>query len=311
MSRRVTELLYIGGVGRSGSTVLEMLLHRSGHFRALGEVAIIDSPTIAEDPLCSCGERFSRCPYWSCVLASDRLAPQQREQGVAALRRHYRLRHYLPRLLWPRMGASAPAELARARQYLARLYAAAAACAPGERLLDGSKHPARALALAQTPGLQLWVLHLVRDPRAVVHSWANPKYNPGLGRPMRRYSLLVASGKWLLENLLTELLRWRGCAVMRLRYEDLVNQDAAALARLAHFVGLDEGALRMALGAEPGAAVRSGDYHSLAGNPIRFGDQALALRRDERFRTAMPPWRRLVVLLLTAPLALRYGYLRP
>ena len=129
MSRRVTELLYIGGVGRSGSTVLEMLLHRSGHFRALGEVAIIDSPTIAEDPLCSCGERFSRCPYWSCVLASDRLAPQQREQGVAALRRHYRLRHYLPRLLWPRMGASAPAELARARQYLARLYAAAAACA--------------------------------------------------------------------------------------------------------------------------------------------------------------------------------------
>jgi len=47
-----------------------------------------------------------------------------------------------------------------------------------------------------------------------------------------------------------------------------------------------------------------------SGNPMRFTTGKVAIRRDDRWRTAMPPSHRRTVTALTLPLLARYGYPR-
>src|SRR5215207_2809734 len=56
------KVLYIVGVGRSGSTLLERMLGA-----VPGSVNAIFSRVSSEDQRCGCSEPFSRCPFWTAV----------------------------------------------------------------------------------------------------------------------------------------------------------------------------------------------------------------------------------------------------
>ena len=51
-----------------------------------------------------------------------------------------------------------------------------------------------------------------------------------------------------------------------------------------------------------------GPVHALAGNPSRFKDGPIEIRRDDRWKTDQPRGQRAIVSLLTWPLLRRYGY---
>ena len=74
-------VLYIAGAGRSGSTLLELLLARRSRLVPVGEVRFLWQRGVVEDHLCSCGRAFSACPFWDEVL--DR-AYGDRRDAVAA-----------------------------------------------------------------------------------------------------------------------------------------------------------------------------------------------------------------------------------
>ena len=64
----MVEVLYIGGSGRSGSTILDSILGQFEGFMSVGEVRFIWKRGLIDDRLCSCGEAFSDCPFWTEVL---------------------------------------------------------------------------------------------------------------------------------------------------------------------------------------------------------------------------------------------------
>jgi hypothetical protein len=113
----------------------------------------------------------------------------------------------------------------------------------------------------------------------------------------------VRSGfKWNQHQALVEALRLTRSRFTRLRYEDLVADTEASVARLA----------ALAAPSGPWVAadpVRAPFPHNISGNPIRFERPAPVLADDE-WRTALGPRDRRAVTLVTAPLLLRYGYLR-
>jgi hypothetical protein len=64
---RSPTLLYLGGLGRSGSTIIERLLGQLPGVCSVGEVVHLWRRGIGDAERCGCGEPFPGCPFWSKV----------------------------------------------------------------------------------------------------------------------------------------------------------------------------------------------------------------------------------------------------
>src|SRR5262245_21004542 len=60
-------VLFIGGLGRSGSTLLERLLCEMPGVAAMGEVVHLWQRGLADGERCACGRAFGQCPFWTRV----------------------------------------------------------------------------------------------------------------------------------------------------------------------------------------------------------------------------------------------------
>ena len=92
-------VLFVGGLGRSGSTLLELLLAQSADVCAVGEVVHLWERALGADERCGCGERFTACPFWPRVgeHAFGGWSAVDRDDVLALKDRVDRTRH-IPRL---------------------------------------------------------------------------------------------------------------------------------------------------------------------------------------------------------------------
>ena len=175
-----TSVIYIAGTGRSGSTLLASLLGEVEGCFAAGEVRYLWQRGLAERRLCGCGVPVRECPVWKRVLAeSGHLDDPDRVEGVVSLlQRTGRIRN-LPAILVgslrPELDPARSLSGARDRAALGDVYAAMAHVTGSRVIVDSSKLPAYANVLAATPGIDLRVVHLIRDPRGAAHSWSSRK----------------------------------------------------------------------------------------------------------------------------------------
>lgn len=303
-------VLYVGGFGRSGSTLVERVVEAAPQAVSLGEVVHLWRRGVVENELCGCGEPFDRCPFWTAVgerafggwsmLDVDRILALQREVD--------RQRH-VPRTLRP-FSRRTRAAMRRYTGYYRAVYEAAASVSGAEIVVDSSKHASTAAVLANDPGIDLRVLHLVRDSVAVAYSWSKEVSRPETadrGEGMTRYSSSRASLLWSSNNLLVALVRLARRPVERLRYEDFVRNPSHALRRVWRRLDLP-GDFTPRI--EQGVGVELERGHSIGGNPMRFREGPVVIRVDDAWRTAMPARQRRHVALLTAPLRLWLGYPR-
>lgn len=303
-------VVYIGGMGRSGSTLLELLLAQAADVVALGEVVHLWERGLQTDELCSCGETFGGCPMWRAIgeQAFDGWGTVD-ARHVLALKAQVDRTRRTPILARNTLPDSMAAAVAGYTSYYRRIYAAAEAITGRPVVVDSSKHASLALALAHDRDIDLRVVHLVRDPRGVAHSWARRVVRPETAdqRLMVRHSPARSSEQWLTQNSLFHLLPRRGVPMLRVRYEDLIADDTAALGQIRRFAGLPEAVPEPQ--PDSGSDSTGGGVHSVAGNPLRFRSGPIVLRADDAWKAAMPVADRCLVTALTAPLALRYGYL--
>jgi sulfotransferase family protein len=178
--------------------------------------------------------------------------------------------------------------------------------------VDSSKHASLAFCLSRRPEVDLRVIHLVRDSRAVAYSWTTRVARPDASAEsyMTTYSPLRAAGHWNAQNGAFQVLARRGAPVLRIRYEDVVADPAKTLGLIMSFAGLraDPPGLTFLGGDDGGTWAELHASHTASGNPMRFTTGRLEIRRDERWRTAMPARQRRAVTALTLPLLAYYGY---
>jgi len=306
----VVTVLYIGGLGRSGSTLVERLTGQLPGACAVGEVVHLWQRGITEGERCGCGQPFRQCPFWEQAGKAAFGGWDEIDTGrIAALRARVDRNRFIPRLAARPAGGKGPGPgpaLDEYTSYYARLYAAIAEVSGCELVVDSSKHPSLAHCLRRQDGVDLRVLHLVRDSRAVAYSWGRAVRRPDTDREsyMTRYSPAVAAAQWNGQNTAFHLLR--GIPVKRLKYEDFVAAPADALRRIAEFAGLPPADGSAFTG--PGwADLECG--HSVSGNPMRFATGRVPVRRDERWRDGLPAGQRREVTALTLPLLAAYGYM--
>jgi len=306
-------VLYIGGFSRSGSTLLAYLLGAVNGFCPVGELREVWTKGLLRDNLCSCGERFSTCPFWASVGerafgAWSRTDVDELAATGEAISTDTRL---VPVLLTRRCES---ARLARFREHTVRMYRAISELTGGSVIVDSSKVAPYALLMARDAGVRLRVIHLVRDSRGVAFSWAKrgvvkPDVEGG-ATVMDTYGAGATAARWSYHNALFGLLSMRRIPLTTMHYERLVASPTIEIERSMRRVGLAvDDASRAAF--DSGNVVSLRDQHTIGGNPMRFRGREQVVRLDDEWRGAMPRTARRRVTTLSWPLLLRYGYIEP
>ncbi len=302
----MARVLYLGGLGRSGTTLVERLLGELPSVCALGEVVHLWQRDVLNDERCGCGAKFSACTFWKRV--GEQAFGGWGNVDVArvhALRDAVERTRHIPRLAAGQMPMDQVREYAN---FYAKVYEAAAAVSGAAVVVDSSKHSALAHVLRWADGIDLRVVHVVRDARGVAYSWTKTVARPETDgtEEMTRYSPGRSAMLWNAHNAAFGLLARRGVAVRRIRYEEFLTEPRTALIHLAEFAGLTLRPEDLAFLRPEHADLKVG--HSAAGNPMRFTVGRLPLRRDDAWVRALPAAQRRLVGAVCAPMLRAYGY---
>lgn len=299
-------VLFILGKGRSGSTLLDNALNGVEGVFSMGEVWVWGRSAPFEDHVCGCGRRVHQCPLWTAVLSDVRgELPNDPLETLPRIEAEvFRWRSILSIVRRDSEGTIWPALQSWSR-FATALYLSVARRTGSTVLIDSSKWPGHPAVWGHVREIEPYGVQLVRDPRAVAHSWRRHKRWNDDGAPMPRFSSVYSALSWNARNALAELARRRlGDRAMLLRYENLATDPERALRDVLRLIGMEKDKLPLVddrtLQLEPN--------HTLMGNPGRFRTGEVQVRLDDEWRTASGKVGRVATTLLTLPLLTRYGY---
>jgi hypothetical protein len=302
-------VLFVAGTGRSGSTLVGNLLGSVPGAVSVGELRYLWERGLRESAPCGCGLPVPQCPFWRDVVARAYPVQQPEPEAIVEVERQLLRVRGLPRLL---RAHGDPEQLGAAAIWyaaeLASVYRAVSDAAGGAVVVDASKLVGYGYLLGHAEGLDLRVLHLVRDPRGVAHSWQRVRDRDDRGDgdgAMNRESVVKSPVLWDTWNVAAERL-WSAdpSRYVRVRYEDAVADPVRELGPALAMVGLDPAALPV----DHDGTAHLVTSHTVAGNPVRMTSGPVRLCPDEEWVGTMPAARRAFVTAATAPLLPRYGY---
>ena len=310
VDHRQTTVLYIGGLGRSGSTLLDRMLGQVPGFFSSGEIRDLWQRGLRENRLCGCGRPFRECPVWSEVGVRafggwDRVDLDRAQALTASVDRH----KLLPLLAWPGAWPPFRGKVRRYAELIGPVYRALAEVTGARVIIDSSKAPSTAFLLRQIPDLELKAVHLIRDSRGVAHSW-NKKVvrpdTPGRTVYMHRYHPYRIGVRWVTRNGMMELLARLGTPSVRVRYEALVEDPRGQVERILRALELPFHPSDLSFISD--GHVDLSPNHTVMGNPMRLKTGPVALRLDEEWKSGLAKKQSGMVTVLTRPLLRRYGY---
>lgn len=308
-------IIYLGGLGRSGTTLIERMLNELPVIRSVGEVTHLWQRGVSAGERCGCGAPFHECEFWRQVgeVAFGGWDLLNVDHLTALQRRVDRTRH-IPALARSQRRPDFQQALDEYLSYYLRLYQAIEKASGCQAVVDSSKHASLAFCLRAARALDLRVVHVIRDSRAVAYSWSRQVARPDApGQSyMTIYDARTAAVQWNAQNVALHWLSRLGVPVLRVRYEDFVRDPEQGVRDIAAFVGIRilPGALQFIQGGAADRWAELGPAHTASGNPMRFESGQVLIRPDVRWETALPARHRRLVTALTLPLLPRYGYVK-
>lgn len=305
----MVRVVYIAAHNRSGSTLLDRLLGQLEGFVSVGELRHIWGRGLAGNQACGCGKPFRECEFWTEVLAAAFGAVDEAQaHDIMSLARNVASARTIPQLAWASLRS--PDYASRFGEFagiLKALYEAIQRVSGASIIVDSSKSPSYGLMLAQMPFLEVHVVHLVRDSRAVAYSQQRAKRKPEIYWEEQRMIVRRPSRTaidWVLTNALLHLLE-RYPHYTRIRYEDFVADPGTTVQRIAAACDSPSTDMRWLKDGE----VWLGPAHTVSGNPVRFQQGWTRVKPDLEWREKLAGGQRRVISAVTGPLLAKYGYL--
>jgi len=296
MDEKIPVIVYIVGAGRSGSTLLDMILGAHSQIFSLGEITHFSS-YVASNSFCACRQPVRNCVIWEEVI--DRLCEVFSIEHISNIKERFSLNvskanktafdkiTILTKLLITyilkdpvllKWGMHLSANTSGVDKVFS-FYDIVSRVSRSPVLVDSSKGVRRVKILCfERPDVPYRVIHLVRDGRGVVLSAMKKTYSSEIpviedseiksGKkdyvaPQPK-TALQASKTWLKTNLVTLFIlrslpkrNW-----LRIRYEDLCTDPAGELKRICRFIGISY--------EEQILDFRSAEHHNIGGNPSRW-----------------------------------------
>ena len=257
-------MIYIAGSSHSGSTLLDMMLNAHPEIVSLGEACKLNRklrPREVRKKIyapCTCGaSSLWKCPFWSRV---NELAMKASGKSLSELDMNDY--HDLDGRIAPN----------------AVVFRAVAEAAGGRFVVDSSKLPRRLSYLMQVKGLEVYPVHLIRDPKGQICS------------ALRKGNAFLKS--LLHYEIVHEQLRRRLKSVPHtvVSYEHLVQEPEQTLRTVLEPLGLNFHARQLQWAEQ--------EKHLVAGNHIRR-DRTSKLILDERWKESLSRVQKLLIAVGT------------
>jgi hypothetical protein len=242
-------VIYIAGAAHSGSTLLDLMLNAHPDIVSVGEVLKLNRQLAYRDPErkiyapCSCGApSLLQCKFWSAVDAETRRVAGKSLSELEIL-------------------DDGEGDPRRAPNVI--LFKAIATVSGKNFIVDSSKIPRRLSQLTQFPELEIYPVHLVRDPKGQIASVM--RKHGGFLKNIVRYEIVQEQIRRKLTSVPHSVVR----------YEDLVRDPERSLNSILQPLGLsfDRRQLDWA----------EADKHIVAGNHMRYQTTS-SLVLDEKWK---------------------------
>ena len=288
--------------------MLDTILGSHRGAASFGELCYAAEKAYLNGAYCACGEWGFACPFWSAVRRewAERTGTSDVARFASLVRAVESRKLRLNRAV--RAWRSPDSPFQEYAGLMKAFFDSLRAVSGKAVIVDSSKRPARALALSMIPGIDLRLIHLVRDVRGVV--WSAKKRlkqdeRGGVSNEDRGKTLLRSVAVWNIINRLSEDVRRRlpVSRSLQVRYEDYVARPLDVLDRIGGVADLDFSAV----GAKLTAAAPLEIGHAIAGNRMRMATE-IRLRADTEWMTRLSPWERRMCWALAGRQLRQYGY---
>lgn len=216
------KVLLISGAGRSGSTLLTIILDNHKDCFAAGELINYVSNGIFNDEYCSCGEVVSQCSFWPKVQAKWDQSRQLSLEEYNRIQRSVTKNRGTFRLLKNMIAPSR--EFKIYIEDTKRLYQCISEISGKKYIIDASK-PAQRILVLRKCGIDFSVLHLTRKFSLVLNS--NKKsfkkdLKAGLEKDTNPQKTSYVLKTWLINNFFARMFSIGGKRI-RIKYEHIIN----------------------------------------------------------------------------------------
>lgn len=202
-----TNILYLLGSGRSGTTLLATILNSTNQVFTAGELHQFYT-YMETDAICSCGDTITNCFFWNQITSNLNLSKNQISK-LETTQNQEEAHRYIPFIL---LGRDPSSQYKRSQNIL---FKTLSQYSNKPWILDSSKYISRFLLLKKTDLFNLKGIYLVRDVRGVINSFNKPVQTPR--KPLN--TILYYS----LTNFFGQLVYMLNKNVVKIRYEDLVQ----------------------------------------------------------------------------------------
>jgi hypothetical protein len=290
-------VIYIGGIEHNGSTFLGLALGNHPQIECVGELSQLPRLGWAGDHMCACGQPISQCTYWCDVRETWQRMTGEEIEVILAEERSFDRNGSLPRVLLENY-IRTPA-FSRYSYHTRSLFEAIQQVSGKSIIVDTSKRTSRALALSMIEGIDLRLIHLVRDARGVAYSSAKPQ------RAIQKTPRQSAA-RWRTINgslgIVRQMMKEEKSIVVR--YEDFIADPQRELERIGHFSGVDLSLI--------GDGLFSGrpfvSNHIGIGNGFLQGKQEVVLHRKIDWPKKMSQKEQQLVWRISAGGMRKFGY---
>ncbi len=280
-NRQKVSVLYIAGFGRSGSTILSLLLGMHPSMFAVGEVNWLFDLWQRKKTRCGCRERLRNCSFWGEVREhfTEALPQISLEDAARITRQCERLSP---------LGYQVSDEYVAIWQQIIHSVSEISQC---PIIIDSSKTAINSInrpqTLSKACNFDVKLVYLLRDPRAV--NWSTMRLHRARVKHTGVLGDTWDTGKtiahWLLTDRQVRSRLDQFPATTIVRYEEFVSHPTATLQQMQQDLDLDLSYLINIVEAKK--PLRS--EHMLGGDLVRTKDEVYLHPDSQGWRKNLPP----------------------
>ncbi len=278
------------GAGRSGTTALATFLGNNNKIQNIGEMHQFFE-YLDENKECSCGKLLNECEFWKNKIDNPTQEYSANSRKLSEkMESHSSIIKHL-------MNSFSNVEYKRYIDLHQSIFDSIQSDSKKSTLLDSSKYIGRALALNKLDNIELKIIYVVRDVRGVINSFSK--------KVQTSKSPLSTIVYYLLINLVAEFISrfiFRK-KVIKIRYEDLINNPNSLFDRLESFLNLNLQDVKGKV--ERQKAFEIG--HIVGGNRLKKNKE-IYFRKDVSWKKNFSWIERIIYYILAAPIMILNRY---
>ncbi|MFC1662958.1 hypothetical protein ACFL04_02190 [Patescibacteria group bacterium] len=281
------KVIYISGLGRSGSTLLDIIISTSPNVFSVGEIYRYNEYK-NDDRLCSCGKNMTHCNFWSRIITRD----------IRIVNRA-NLKNYLTILRYLYFSKKKIGQLSSPENYLLLNQIQNNLPPNTDFILDSSKELGRLIELVNDNRLEVYNIHIVRDGRGTANSF-NKMVE---GKKPKNYFISLL--KWIFVNkLIFRYLRLSQVKSLVISYDQFCENPNKYLKTIGSFIDI-------VIPDNYPEIIRLMDYHNLGGNRLARTEKRKEfsqIKKDDNWKINKGPLTRFLATIISYPFNKKWVY---